>query len=84
MSELHSWKPATFKELLVTGKTHRHILNNLYDILVIEKEVKPLELLEPHERQGIWDEAYRLIKARLPKMGCIEVSKAIYILNKLS
>ena len=84
MVELHNWMPETFKEILVTGTCERKIMLNLYDILVIEKEVKPLEALEPDKQQEIWDNAYKLIKGRLSKNGCIAVMKALYTIKALS
>jgi hypothetical protein len=84
MVELHNWMPETFKEILVTGNCERKIMLNLYQILTLEGEIIPIEVLQAPDRQKIWMEAYGLIKGRLSKNGCIEVSKALYTIKALS
>ena len=83
MVELHNWAPETFEEMIVTGKVHRKIMLNLYQILTAEGEIIPVEVLKATERQKIWMEAYDLIKGRLSKTGCIEVTKCLYTLKTL-
>jgi hypothetical protein len=84
MVELYNWSPETFKEILVTGKAQRKIMLNLYQILTKEGEIIPIEVLQAPDRQKIWDEAYLLIKGRLSKSGCIDVTKALYTLKAIS
>ena len=84
MVELHNWMPETFKEILVTGTCQRKIMLNLYHILTLEGEIMPIEVLQAADKQKIWMEAYDLIKGRLSKNACIDVTKCLYTLKAIS
>lgn len=75
----------TFDEILVTGKVYRHILVNVYGMLVEDKSILSLELLGPDEKQKVKDNTKKILKGRLVDPPVLmELYKSIYTLSIIS
>lgn len=75
----------TFDEVLVTGKVYRHILVNVYGMLVEDKSVLALELLGPDEKQKVKDNTKKILKGRLLEPEILmELYKSVYTLSIIS
>lgn len=75
----------TFDDILVTGKVYRHILVNVYGMLVEDKSILSLELLNSDEKQKIKDTTKKNLKGRLLEPEILmELYKSVYTLSIIS
>lgn len=74
-----------FDEILVTGKVYRHILVNVYGMLVEDKSILALELLGADEKQKVKKNTKKILKGRLVDPPVLmELYKSIYTLSIIS
>lgn len=84
------WKSAvppseTFDEIMITGKVYRHILVNVYGMLVKDKSINSIDSIDETEKQKIKDETKKILKGRLVDPGLLmELYKSVYTLGIIS
>lgn len=75
----------TFDEILIIGKVYRHILVNVYGMLVKDNSIPSIEILEEIEKEKIKIETKKILKGRLVDPGLLmELYKSVYTLGIIS